>query len=110
MDAFELNQLAEEQKRQNRAYLEFLHQDSMSVGIYRIAAGGTDGQSPHSEDEVYYVISGRAQIQVGDEHRPVQAGSIVFVAAEVEHRFHDITEELVVLVFFSPAEYALAKK
>ena len=31
-------------------------------------------------------------------------GSVIFVQAGVEHRFHDITEELLVLVFFAPAE------
>ena len=33
------------------------------------------------------------------------AGSVVFVGADVEHRFHDIEEQLVVLVVFGPAEY-----
>jgi hypothetical protein len=30
---------------------------------------------------------------------------VIFVAADVAHRFHDISEDLVVLVFFGPAEY-----
>jgi hypothetical protein len=29
---------------------------------------------------------------------------VLFVVAEVEHRFYDITEELAVLVLFAPAE------
>ena len=37
-------------------------------------------------------------------NRVISAGSVIFVAAEVEHRFHDIAEELVLLVFFAPAE------
>ncbi|HKC20041.1 MAG TPA: cupin domain-containing protein, partial [Candidatus Dormibacteraeota bacterium] len=52
--------------------------------------------------EVYYVISGRGSISVAGESRPVQPGSIVFVAAGVEHRFHDIDEDLRVLVFWAP--------
>ena len=51
------------------------------------------------------MVSGRAVIRVGDEDRPVQAGSVVFVGADVAHRFHDIAEALTVLVFFGPAEY-----
>jgi len=43
-------------------------------------AGGTDPRSPHTEDEVYYVVRGRARIKVADEDRAVQAGSIVYVA------------------------------
>jgi mannose-6-phosphate isomerase-like protein (cupin superfamily) len=48
------------------------------------------------------VISGRGTIRVADEDRPVKAGSLVFVAAEVEHRFRDIEEDLRVLVFWAP--------
>ena len=42
----------------------------------------------HQQDEIYYVIAGRAQIRVDGEDRAVQAGSIVFVAKHVEHGFH----------------------
>ena len=76
----------------------------MSAGLYVLAAGATDPQRPHHEDEMYYVIRGRARFGAGDEDREVSAGSVLFVAAEVEHRFCDIAEELTVLVFFAPAE------
>jgi mannose-6-phosphate isomerase-like protein (cupin superfamily) len=52
------------------------------------------------------VISGRGSISVADEDRPVKPGSLVFVAAGVEHRFHDIDEELRVLVFWAPPHVA----
>ncbi len=104
MDAFDIAQLATELSRQNLAYLEFLHVPSLSLGLYKLAAGGVDLQVPHSEDEVYYVVEGRGSILVGTEHREVEAGSIIFVGAHVEHRFHTITEDLLLLVFFAPAE------
>ena len=88
-----------------RPYHEAVRSHDLSVGVYVLPAGGVDHQSPHTEDEVYYVISGRGTISVGGEDRPVTAGSIVFVAADVAHHFHDIAEELVVLVAFGPAEY-----
>jgi quercetin dioxygenase-like cupin family protein len=47
---------------------------------------------------------------LADEHLPVAPGSLVFVAANVEHRFHTITEDLSILVFFAPAEYALSSQ
>lgn len=109
MQAFELAQLLEGRSKAGKLYLEFLRVPDLSVGIYQLPAGGTDPQSPHTEDEVYYVVSGRAKIKVGDEDRAVQAGSIVYVAKNVEHRFHSIEEELTALVFFSPAEYSNAK-
>ena len=106
MDAFELTQLISQRKESNKLYLEFLKVPDLSMGLYILPAGGTDPQSPHTEDEVYYVVSGKAQIQVADENRAVQAGSIVYVAKNVEHRFHSIEEELTVIVFFAPAEYS----
>jgi len=109
MDAFELLPLLETQAKSGRRYHEFLRQPSLSMGVYVLPAGGVDAQSPHTEDEVYYVASGRAQIKVGDEDRAVGPGSIVFVAANVEHRFHSIEDDLIVLVFFAPAEYSQSK-
>ena len=107
MQAFELAQLISDQEASNKLYLEFLKVPDLSMGLYVLPAGGIDPQSPHTEAEVYYVVSGKAQIKVADEDRSVQAGSIVYVAKNVEHRFHSIEEELTVIVFFAPAEYSL---
>ena len=107
MDAYELRDLLAQQQSTGRAYLEFLRVPSMSMGVYSLPAGGVDPQQPHTEDEVYYVVSGRGQIRVGEEDRPVGPGSIVFVAATVDHRFHTIDKDLTILVFFAPAEYSL---
>lgn len=109
MQAFELAQLIQQQKDANKLYLEFLKVPDLNMGLYVLPADSTDPQSPHTEDEVYYVVSGRAQIKVADEDRAVQAGSIVYVAKNVEHRFHSIEVELMVLVFFAPAGYSQAK-
>ena len=108
MDAFELGQLANECSQSGSQYLEFIRKPSLSAGVYMLSAGAVDQQEPHTEDEVYYVVSGRAFIQVDKESRPVEAGSVVFVGAKVEHRFHTITEDLTILVFFAPAEYSQA--
>lgn len=107
MEAYELTHLLNQRHESGRPYLEFIKNDSMSVGLYILPAGGVDTQSPHTEDEVYYVISGRGQIFVGGEDRPVQPGTTVFVGKNVEHRFHHIETELTLLVFFAPAEYSL---
>ncbi|MBL8077033.1 MAG: cupin domain-containing protein [Anaerolineales bacterium] len=106
MQAYELTHLLSQRKDTNKLYLEFLKVPDLSMGVYVLPAGGTDPQSPHTEDEVYYVVSGKAKIKVVDEDRAVQAGSVVYVAKNVEHRFHSIEEELTVIVFFAPAEYS----
>lgn len=89
-----------------KPWLEFLRVNALSMGMYRLPAGGSDPQQPHAEDEVYYVTAGRARIRVGGADYPVAPGSIVYVPARVEHRFHSITEDLTVLVFFAPPESA----
>ena len=104
MRAYHVNALQEQLGQSTELYLEFLRVPSLSMGLYELAAGSRDPQQPHSEDEVYYVIRGQAMIRVGDEDQPVNPGSIVFVAAQVVHYFHSISEDLSVLVFFAPAE------
>jgi len=104
MEAYESSELLSERQRSERLYLEFLRKPSMSMGVYELAAGATDPQRPHTEDEVYYVLSGQAFINVATEDRQIQPGSIIFVPANIAHRFHSITEDLTLLVFFSPAE------
>jgi mannose-6-phosphate isomerase-like protein (cupin superfamily) len=104
MDAFEISQLIIEQQRSGHSYLEFLRVPALSMGLYSLPAGGIDPQQPHTEDEVYYIVAGRGFIRVGEEDRAVEPGTIVFVAANVEHRFHTISEDLKILVFFAPAE------
>jgi mannose-6-phosphate isomerase-like protein (cupin superfamily) len=104
VEAWDLDELLERHADAGRLYLEFLRVPALSVGLYRLPTGGDDPQSPHREDEVYHVLSGAATMRVGEEDRQVAAGSTAFVAAGVPHRFHTITDELVVLVVFGPAE------
>jgi mannose-6-phosphate isomerase-like protein (cupin superfamily) len=104
MQAFDSTALIQELRQSGKRYLEFLRVPALSTGLYVLPADGVDPQQPHGEDEVYYVLSGRALIRVGNEDHTVGPGSVVFVPAAVAHRFHQIAEELVSLVFFAPAE------
>lgn len=103
MDIFEISTLMENRVRSGQASLEFFGVPALSMTIYVLPAHGVDPQQPHVEDEIYYIVRGRAQIRVGTEDRPVQPGTIVYVAAEVEHRFHTIDEDLTAFVVFAPA-------
>jgi mannose-6-phosphate isomerase-like protein (cupin superfamily) len=103
VQAYEVPELDPEPRdADGHGYMDFLASDRLSVGLANWPAGGSDRQRPHDQDEVYYVISGRATITVAGEDRPVAAGSLVFVAAHVEHRFHSIEEDIRVLVFWAP--------
>lgn len=104
MKAFRLEDLEAERAAHDGAYLQFLRERHMSVGLYALDAGSTDPQQPHREDEVYFVVSGRGAITVGDETTGVARGSVVYVPAGVPHKFHHISEDLRVMVVFSPPE------
>jgi mannose-6-phosphate isomerase-like protein (cupin superfamily) len=81
-----------------------LRSELLSVGVYVLPAGATDGQKPHKEDEVYFAVRGRAKFRVGAEDHPVEPGTLLFVRALEPHFFHEIEEELVLVVFWAPPE------
>jgi mannose-6-phosphate isomerase-like protein (cupin superfamily) len=80
--------------------------ESLSLTVLRRPAGWPDDQQPHTEDEAYYILAGRGAITIADEREEIERGSVVFVAAGVEHHFVDVTEDLEVLVFWSPARHS----
>ena len=114
MKAFELLDIVKQQSRSGKPYVELLRVHDLSMGVTQLLVGDSDIQSPHTEDEVYYVVEGKAKIKVADEDRNVRAGSMIYAAKNVSHRFHSIEEDLIVLVFtstgsvqaFAPAEYS----
>lgn len=103
MDAFTVTALLEAARASGAPFTEFLRHPSLSCGIYRIPAGGTDDQVPHREDEIYLVLHGSGRLRVAGDHIDVAAGSLVYVAAHADHRFFDVTEDLEILVIFAPA-------
>ncbi|WNI16579.1 cupin domain-containing protein [Actinacidiphila sp. ITFR-21] len=104
MKVFRLDDLDAERAANDGAYLQFLKERNMSAGLYALKAGESDPQGPHAQDEIYLVVSGRAAITVGEETTGVARGSVVYVPAGTPHRFHHISEDLRVLVVFSPPE------
>ena len=62
-------------------WLSLVDRSTLTVGRYRLSAGAQDGQAPHDRDEIYYVLAGKGEFQVGDYSRPFAAGDTVFVAA-----------------------------
>lgn len=98
--------LLEQQQKSGETYLPFLTVPALRCGVYVLAAGAEDPQGPHEEDEVYYIESGEAMFTAEGREQAVRPGSILYVAAGVEHRFHSIRKDLKVLVFFSSAKPA----
>ncbi|WP_371480321.1 cupin domain-containing protein [Kitasatospora sp. NBC_00315] len=104
MKVFRLDALDAERVANEGAYLRFLKERHMSAGLYALSPGDTDQQTAHDQDEIYQVVSGRAELTVGAETTTVGRGTVAYVPAGVPHRFHHVTEELRVLVVFSPPE------
>jgi cytidylate kinase len=100
----DLGRLAEQHRRSPRRYLEALRTATLSAGLYRLPRGAEDEQRPHPEEEVYLVLEGRGRFRLGDEDGTVEPGALITVPPRVEHRFHSVTEDMLILVFYVPAE------
>ncbi len=107
MHSFNLQDLIAQAAETDQRYLEFLRVPSMSMGLYNLPASGEDLQSPHNQDEVYYVIRGKAVLRINQHEQPALPGALLFVPAHAPHKFIHIEEELQLLVFFAPAESQL---
>jgi mannose-6-phosphate isomerase-like protein (cupin superfamily) len=104
MEAFTLESLVARAAAAGDPYLEFLRVPDLSLGLYVLGPGAVDRQQPHTEDEAYVVLAGRSRFTAGANTRDIGPGDTIFVAAGVPHRFHDIAEELRLIVMFAPAE------
>lgn len=104
--AFTLDEIVEQQRAAGHSWFEFLDTSNVSMGLYNIAAGTNDREShdPHDRDEVYVGLRGKGRLTVDGHVFDVTENSIVFVKAGIQHHFHDITEDLTVLVFFAGAK------
>tara|TARA_R110000823_G_scaffold132777_8_gene261343 strand:- start:33148 stop:33483 length:336 start_codon:yes stop_codon:yes gene_type:complete len=104
---FDLNELRGKLRGEDVEYLEFLNVPALNCGLYFLTAGSTDMQAHHDDDEVYFVLSGRARMRLGDEERAVGPGSLLYVSASTEHAFFEIEEDMTLLVLFSPSPLEL---
>ena len=100
---FDVNAIKDSLSGDSVQYQEFLRVPSLSCGVYHLPAGAKDMQTPHDEDEVYYVLEGRARMKLGDTMREVVPGSILYVKATETHSFFEIEEDMTLLVFFASA-------
>jgi mannose-6-phosphate isomerase-like protein (cupin superfamily) len=87
--------------RRGKPYVELLKHGTMSVEFY--SPLGVDTQTPHVQDELYVVVSGHGEFINGDTRHAFGPGDVLFVAAGVEHRFVDFSDDFAVwVVFYGP--------
>ena len=74
---------------------------SLQVKMYR--PGSEDFQTPHTRDEVYFVVQGSGWFENGTERHPFQSGDMLFVPAGTLHRFEKYTDDFCTwVVFYGP--------
>jgi len=62
-----------------------------------------DTQRPHTQDEVYFVAKGHGWFVNGEVRHAVSPGDVLFVPADVVHRFEDFSGDLMLwVVFYGP--------
>ena len=98
---FETEQIHQKRVESGRNYYPFLNESSFAMGLYELNAKVIDNQPVHDEDEVYFIVSGKAKLVAGDSTFDVAAGSIAFVRAGISHRFVEIEEDFSALVIFT---------
>ena len=98
---FDLSEIRNKLKGEAVEYLEFLNVPALNCGIYFLAAGSTDMQAPHDDDEVYLVLSGRARMRLNDQDQAVGPGTLLYISASTEHSFFEIEEDMTLLVMFA---------
>ena len=98
---FDLNELKQLRADQDVSFQEFLNVDSMHCGLYHLKAGSKDMQTPHDEDEMYYVVEGKAKLRIGSTEQEVGPGNLLYIRATEEHAFFEIEEDMTLLVIFA---------
>jgi mannose-6-phosphate isomerase-like protein (cupin superfamily) len=88
-------------------YHQLLATPALSVGRFIARPGYEDSQAPHTQDELYFVTAGTAELVIGDTHHPMAAGSVAYIPTGTSHRFTNITHAVEVLVFFAPGPQSL---
>jgi len=75
-----------------------LKRGTMKVGLY--APRKEDRQTPHSQDELYIVISGSGDFVKDGERRAFKPQDVIFVEAGAAHRFEHFTADFASWVIF----------
>ena len=103
-ELFSVSDLREQLGEDSVAYKQFLSVPALSCGLYRLKAGSKDMQSPHDDDEVYYVLEGEAQVEIAGDVKDVRPGDLIYIRATETHRLFEVKQDMLLLVFFSNAK------
>jgi len=83
---------------QGERFAKAFSHGTMSVELY--APVGHDPQSPHGQDEIYFVVNGSSEFLLEDKCMDLAAGDAIFVPAGATHRFENFSDDFVTWVVF----------
>ncbi|HJU13117.1 MAG TPA: cupin domain-containing protein [Candidatus Nitrosotalea sp.] len=98
---FDTNEYLEKIAKGRSYFYTFLNRENIAAGILRLGPGEEDTQTPHHNDEVYYVVKGTGFLNVEGKDIVVYPGISCFITKNQKHYFHGNKDELVVVYFFS---------
>ena len=89
-------------------FIKLMEHGSMSVEIYRPVK--TDKQTPHLQDELYVIISGKGEFLNNGDLSAFKPGDVLFVPAGIGHRFENFTDDFATwVIFYGPGGGESAK-
>ena len=87
---------------QGEPFTDVIRHGSMIVKIF--APRGKDHQTPHEQDELYLIKSGRALFVLNEKSEAVEPGDVLFIPAGAPHHFEQMSSDFVAwAVFWGPA-------
>ncbi len=98
---FDTNEYIKNIAKSMSYYHTFINRDNLAAGILRLKPGEEDTQSPHDDDEIYYVVRGDGFLNIAGKDYHISEAKAYFVGKNIEHKFHGNKKELVVLYFFA---------
>jgi mannose-6-phosphate isomerase-like protein (cupin superfamily) len=98
---FDIKKYIEDIKNSDGYFHTFLNRQNIAAGVLVLEPGEEDTQTPHDDDEVYFVIRGDGYLKISDKDYAVSEGKAYYVQKNIPHKFFGNKKELVVLYFFS---------
>jgi mannose-6-phosphate isomerase-like protein (cupin superfamily) len=83
---------------QKESVVTLFEHGSLIAKLY--APRGIDPQTPHSKDEVYVVAKGSGEFVCDGARQSFEPNDVLFVAAGLQHRFENFTDDFATWVMF----------
>lgn len=97
---YEIDRYLSELKNRKQYFIDCINTNRIQAGVMLLHPGEDDIQEPHSIDEVYYIVQGNGFIKIEKKDHEIKPGTIIFIPANVEHKFHGNNQDLVIFYVF----------